>query len=110
MDKIQCNSCGKNVVPKLWHYEPALSRFFIPLRYNKTQHLCSFCGACMYETGGQVTLAVRLVFIALVVPLVLLTLFFPKGSWSQIQWYLYAYWAALVAIFIYRKYAKRDSK
>jgi hypothetical protein len=64
----------------------------------------------MYETGGQVTLAAKLVLIALVVPLLLLALIFPNGSWSQIQWYLYAYWAALVAIFIYRKYAKRGSK
>lgn len=104
MDKIECDSCGKNVVPKLWYYEPALSRFFIALRYTKIQHLCSFCGVCMYETGGQVTFTAKLILLVLVTPILMLTLLFPQSSWNDIQWYLYAYWFGLIGLFLYRKY------
>lgn len=48
---ITCPSCQRDCVPRLWHYRPALS----DLRYMKTQHICPFCGAVMFETGGQLS-------------------------------------------------------
>ncbi|MET3120169.1 hypothetical protein AAKU64_004417 [Undibacterium sp. GrIS 1.8] len=50
MDHIECNSCHRQVIPRLWHYTPFLGQF----RYATTQHICPLCGSCMYETGGQV--------------------------------------------------------
>jgi hypothetical protein len=44
-ERIECPSCRKQVVPRLWHVRKRLS-------YLLTQHLCPFCGAVMYETGG----------------------------------------------------------
>lgn len=44
---ISCKSCGANVVPRLWSYGGGL------LSYSTTQHICSICGAVMYETGGE---------------------------------------------------------
>jgi hypothetical protein len=50
MTGIDCNNCGRNVVPRLWHYERP---FFEGAAYMRTQHICPFCGVCMYETGGE---------------------------------------------------------
>ena len=62
MDNVQCSSCGKRSVPRLWHVRPFLSR----LRYMQTQHLCPFCGTCMYETGGEFTIFGKIVLVFLV--------------------------------------------
>lgn len=43
---IQCPNCGRRVVPRLWHYGGSA------LSYVRRQHLCPFCGAVMYESGG----------------------------------------------------------
>jgi hypothetical protein len=58
----------------------------------------------MYETGGQVTFTAKLILLALVAPILALTLLFPESSWSEVQWYLYAYWCGLTGLFLYRKY------
>jgi hypothetical protein len=50
MDTVECQHCHKHCVPRLWHYRPV----FGEIRYRKTQHICPFCGATMYETGGEV--------------------------------------------------------
>jgi hypothetical protein len=47
-DLITCSGCGRQVVPRLWHYGGGT------FAYMRTQHLCPFCGAVMYETGGGV--------------------------------------------------------
>lgn len=43
---ILCPKCGRQVTPKLWHVRKKLSHMV-------TQHLCPFCGAVMYESGGE---------------------------------------------------------
>ena len=45
-ERIQCPRCGRQVIPRLWHVRKRLSHMM-------TQHLCPFCGAVMYETGGE---------------------------------------------------------
>jgi hypothetical protein len=54
-DRIECNNCGRKVVPRLWHI------FGTAFRYTKTQHICPFCGVAMYETGGGTTPFAKLV-------------------------------------------------
>jgi hypothetical protein len=61
MDSVQCNSCGKQVVPKLWHYRPMLAG---SLRYLRTQHICPLCGVCMYESGGNLSVMGKIALIA----------------------------------------------
>ena len=51
MDNIQCPNCGRQVVPRLSRRQAFLSSF----RYDVNQHVCPFCGVCMYETGGRST-------------------------------------------------------
>ena len=49
MRGVVCNHCGERVIPRLWSYEP----FFLRgAGYLRTQHICCYCGLCMYETGG----------------------------------------------------------
>ena len=50
MRGIECNNCGERVIPRLWFYEPP---FLGGGGYMRTQHICSYCGVCMYETGGD---------------------------------------------------------
>jgi len=45
-ERIPCPKCGRQVTPRLWHVRKRLSHMV-------TQHLCPFCGAVMYETGGE---------------------------------------------------------
>ena len=59
--KIQCKFCGKEVVPRLWHIKGNL------LINMATQHLCPFCGKCMYETGGDGNIAGIIVVGAIVI-------------------------------------------
>lgn len=61
MDHIQCSSCNRQVIPRLWHYSPILGRF----RYLKTQHLCPFCGVEMYTTGGSINFVGKIVLVLL---------------------------------------------
>lgn len=56
-DRIACSSCGRRIVPRLWHYGGG--RF----TYMKTQHLCPFCGTVLYETGGGVRRGVWLLLL-----------------------------------------------
>lgn len=73
MDKVQCDHCGKCSVPRLWSYRPFLSDIFIiPMRYLRTQHICPFCGVCMYETGGELTLAGKIFVFFIAIPLFIL--------------------------------------
>lgn len=63
MDTIDCIHCHKNVVPRLWHYQPFLNRVFnrhfFDFQHLKTQHICPLCGGIMFKTGGQLTLATK---------------------------------------------------
>jgi hypothetical protein len=67
MDTLECNACHKQVVPRLWHYQPLLNRVFsnqyLNFTHLKTQHICPLCGAVMYLTGGQITLPAKLVLV-----------------------------------------------
>jgi hypothetical protein len=49
MKGIECNNCGERVIPRLWFYE---SSFLGGGGYLRAQHICCYCGVCMYETGG----------------------------------------------------------
>lgn len=53
MSHVDCPQCHRQCVPRLWHYSPFWGG---AIRYSKIQHLCPFCGCCMYETGGSITL------------------------------------------------------
>lgn len=58
---VECPGCRRAVVPRL---------LFVNERnvvaYRKTQHICPYCGAIMYQTGGGVNWA-NLVVILLAV-------------------------------------------
>ena len=72
MDKVQCKNCGKSSVPRLWSYQPFLSDIFIiPMRYVKTQHICPFCGVCMYETGGELNVVGKVLVYFFAIPLLI---------------------------------------
>jgi ribosomal protein S27E len=45
-ERIACTGCGRRIVPRLWHYGGGR------LTHMRTQHMCPFCGAVLYETGG----------------------------------------------------------
>lgn len=47
-ERIACTTCGRRIVPRLWHYGGGR------LSYMRTQHLCPFCGTVIYESGGGV--------------------------------------------------------
>lgn len=68
-EKIECPRCGREVVPRLWHVRKRLSHMV-------TQHLCPFCGAVMYETGGEprwgCIVAILLLAFILTLPAILL--------------------------------------
>ncbi|WP_139309808.1 hypothetical protein [Teredinibacter haidensis] len=51
-ERIDCNSCGKKCTPRLWHLKGG---FF---RRKRIQHLCPYCGAVMYQSGGGIGLGV----------------------------------------------------
>jgi hypothetical protein len=69
MSEVLCNSCQKTSVPRLLHRNPIFSHLlFIRLRYSKTQHICPFCGTCMYETGGEFTLLAKFLFFYFAIP------------------------------------------
>jgi hypothetical protein len=59
MDSVKCSRCGKHSIPRLWHVRPFLGS----LRYMKIQHLCPFCGVCMYESGGQFTAVGKIILL-----------------------------------------------
>jgi ribosomal protein S27E len=42
-DYITCANCGRQIVPRLWHY----TQFGV----MRTQHICPFCGTILYVTG-----------------------------------------------------------
>ena len=62
MDNIQCTGCGRQVVPRLSRRQPFLSSF----RHDVNQHVCPFCGVCMYETGGRFTFGGMVALVLLV--------------------------------------------
>ncbi|ARU54357.1 hypothetical protein OLMES_0251 [Oleiphilus messinensis] len=91
MDKVVCEDCGKSCIPRLWNYSPFLGGiYFIPVRHLKTQHLCAFCGICMYETGGEITFIAKLILLYVLIPLPLMYLIddhnFP--TWAYILYVL----------------------
>lgn len=49
MSNVKCKKCDKSSVPRLWHYGGSV------FTYMKTQHICPFCGVCMYESGGGIS-------------------------------------------------------
>jgi hypothetical protein len=103
MDRIPCNSCDKRVVPRLWHYRPFLAQIYVlPIRYMKTQHLCPFCGSCMYETGGEVTTIGKLVFALVVIPFTFLLVFFPNAKVDEVMGYYQHYCIVATAVVMYR--------
>jgi hypothetical protein len=50
VDTVECQSCHRSGVPRLWHFSPFLGE----LRYMRTQHICPLCGSVMYESGGGI--------------------------------------------------------
>lgn len=58
-DRIECQGCGRAVVPKLWVDDRD------QLIHPRVTHLCPFCGNVLRETGGRPNL--RILFFALVV-------------------------------------------
>jgi ribosomal protein S27E len=51
--RVACSGCGRSIVPRLWHYGGGR------LTYVKRQHLCPFCGAVLYESGGGLRLGCK---------------------------------------------------
>jgi ribosomal protein S27E len=49
---IRCPECSRTVVPRLLFRGERN-----PIAYRKAQHICSYCGVVMYETGGGVNWA-----------------------------------------------------
>ncbi|MET3139454.1 hypothetical protein AAKU61_003835 [Undibacterium sp. GrIS 1.2] len=82
MDHIECPHCHKQGTPNIWHYQPFMLRSF---RYMKTQHICRFCGAVMYETGGQVRILgwVFLAFLAYLFGRLALQFLLPNADWAS---------------------------
>ncbi len=72
---VTCPNCGRRIIPRLWHRRVAFS-------YMRTQHICPFCGVCMYTTGGQLNRRYFAVFLFAVV--VAPTLFFMSALVCQI--------------------------
>jgi hypothetical protein len=67
-EKIECPKCGRKVEPRLWHVRKALA-------YPVVQHLCSFCGAVMYETGGGTRWGCVIALLAaIIIPIALIVL------------------------------------
>lgn len=46
---VRCPNCGRDVVPRL-----LLKGERNPIAYRKAEHICPYCGAVMYESGGGV--------------------------------------------------------
>lgn len=47
-DRIECPRCGRAVVPHLHFYDGSAVTF------SRVQHICPFCGAVLFESGGGV--------------------------------------------------------
>ena len=70
-DRIECQSCGRAVVPHLWIDDRD------QLIHPRVIHLCPFCGTVLRQTGGQPNrreLAFILGFVGLGVLMLLLML------------------------------------
>lgn len=46
---LRCPECSRSVVPRLL-FKGGRN----PIAFRKAEHLCPYCGAVMYETGGGV--------------------------------------------------------
>jgi ribosomal protein S27E len=68
-DRIPCRGCGRNIVPRLWHYGGGR------LSYATTQHLCPFCGVVLYETGGGVRWGCVIILLLFTLPFIVLFVF-----------------------------------
>ncbi len=63
-DRIECQSCGRAVVPQLW--VDARAR----LSHPRVRHLCPLCGATLRVSGGGLSrggLALTVVTLALLI-------------------------------------------
>lgn len=47
-DHIDCPRCGRAIVPRLNFYDGS------PIAFSRVQHICPFCGAVLFESGGGV--------------------------------------------------------
>lgn len=47
-DHIECPRCGRAIVPRLNFYDGT------PVIFNRVQHICPFCGAVLFESGGGI--------------------------------------------------------
>ena len=68
-DRIACGSCGRHIVPRLWHYGGGR------LSYAKIQHLCPFCGVVLYETVGGIRRGCLIVLLLFSSPFIVLFVF-----------------------------------
>ncbi|WP_057831328.1 hypothetical protein [Colwellia sp. TT2012] len=77
MDKVECQSCKANVVPRLWRIE---GNFFFD---NSHEHSCPICGELMYTSGGKFHFrGIEMVFSAiasLFIGMIIGGIFFPGG-------------------------------
>jgi hypothetical protein len=67
--RIACRSCGRNIIPRLWHYGGGR------LSYARIQHICPFCGVVLYETAGGVRWGCLLILLLFSSPFIVLFLF-----------------------------------
>ena len=44
---VKCPKCSSEVIPRLWSYRDGIAS------HRLTEHICTICGAVMYETGGE---------------------------------------------------------
>jgi hypothetical protein len=72
-DRLDCKKCSKKMVPRLWHYGGS------SFSYMKTQHICPYCGAVQYESGGGLNRRAK-VTLALLVAWLVLILFVSMGA------------------------------
>jgi ribosomal protein S27E len=67
---VRCPECSRAVVPRLLFKGERN-----PIAYRKAEHICPYCGAIMYETGGGMNwwavLILLIVFGACVLALVM---------------------------------------
>ena len=83
MKGIECNNCGERVIPRLWFYEP---RFLGGAGNLRTQHICCYCGVCMYESGGGLNPLGKLsvgVILTVVAFFLSVALFGPRGPTAR---------------------------
>lgn len=74
-ERISCPKCNKKSVPRLWRRGSVFTK-------KKTDHLCPFCGATMYTTGGGLSAISVLLLLIIGSPLIMggLSVLIPKNG------------------------------